>query len=248
MTNSLSLYIFLVSKHTKESSNLIISSNKISEPKVMLKEIAQQKHNEVTTKSNEIKKSKFVRTSPYDSRTKRTETFRGREKFSIVSNTEKSVEDLVPYLYFGQKISTIGPRLSPELKSQAAKRPGSAQYTQLQPSTPIVPSVQQNVPKQSPVVKERENKEKEDDLEIMEVSAPKPSSTEKSKFWHNRINSATRNIVALNNYIRRMNSALHSSSTKNPNKNATSSTTIRYETIHSGAGKFNKKFNVKAFL
>ena len=215
----------------------------------MLKEIGTQKHNEVTTKSNEIKKIKFVRTSPYDSRTKRTETFRGREKFSIVSHTEKSVEDLVPFLYFGQKISTIGPRVSPEFKNQVVtlKRQTGAQsahYTslQLQPSTPIVPSVQPNVPKQSAVVKEKEKekeKDKEDDLEIMEVSAPRPSSTEKSKFWlNNRLNSATRNIVAFNNYIRRMNSnALHSSSTKIPNNPATS-TTIRYETIHAGAGEF----------
>ncbi|KAL9701713.1 hypothetical protein quinque_005154 [Culex quinquefasciatus] len=48
----------------------------------------------------------------------------------------------------------------------------------------------------------RLNKLKEDSLEMMEVSAPKPS-TEKNKFWQSRLAYQSRNIVAFNNYLRR---------------------------------------------
>lgn len=43
-----------------------------------------------------------------------------------------------------------------------------------------------------------------DDSEILEMSVSRQTSTEKSKFWNNRINSySTRNLVALGNAIRR---------------------------------------------
>ncbi|XP_065082581.1 mucin-2 [Ochlerotatus camptorhynchus] len=48
----------------------------------------------------------------------------------------------------------------------------------------------------------RLNKLKEDSLEMLEMSAPKPS-TEKNKFWQTRLAYQTRNVVAFNNYLRR---------------------------------------------
>ncbi|XP_053689553.1 mucin-5AC [Sabethes cyaneus] len=48
----------------------------------------------------------------------------------------------------------------------------------------------------------RLTKLKDDSQEILEVSAPK-TSTEKNKFWQNRLAYQSRNIVAFNNYLRR---------------------------------------------
>ncbi|XP_055603843.1 mucin-4, partial [Uranotaenia lowii] len=61
----------------------------------------------------------------------------------------------------------------------------------------------------------RLNKLKEDSLEIMEVSVPKPS-TEKNKFWQNRLAYQTRNIVAFNNYLRRTKDGVQSTSVGTP--------------------------------
>ncbi|XP_055534411.1 mucin-5AC [Wyeomyia smithii] len=54
----------------------------------------------------------------------------------------------------------------------------------------------------------RLTKLKDDSQEIMEVSAPK-TSTEKNKFWQNRLAYQSRNVVAFNNYLRRSKDGLY---------------------------------------
>jgi hypothetical protein len=66
-------------------------------------------------------------------------------------------------------------------------------------------------------------KSREEDLEIMEVSAVKQSSTEKSKFWK------ARNIVAINNYMRRLKDLSSSTVHKASITKAPKSTTASYE-------------------
>lgn len=60
----------------------------------------------------------------------------------------------------------------------------------------------------------------------MEVSVAKQSSTEKNKYWK------TRNIVAINNYMRRLNPHLGGTRTPEKIENTTKLTTVRYETLH----------------
>ncbi|XP_055631975.1 mucin-5AC isoform X2 [Toxorhynchites rutilus septentrionalis] len=58
----------------------------------------------------------------------------------------------------------------------------------------------------------RLTKLKEDSLEILTVSEPRPS-TEKNKFWHNRLAYQSRNVVAFNNYLRRSKDGVYGTST-----------------------------------
>ncbi|GAB0100330.1 uncharacterized protein DMENIID0001_163550 [Sergentomyia squamirostris] len=109
-----------------------------------------------------------------DIRSKRLEAAKQRQKTS----TDKSVEeaDLVPYLYFGQKITATK---NTETRNQVITTKRSPYFGN------------------SGVSKQILTKPKEDDDEIMEVSAPKTSTTEKNKYWHNgRLYYPTRNIVA----------------------------------------------------
>ena len=142
----------------------------------------------------------------------RPTVYRGRQKYVPVI-VDKSVEESesIPYLV---KIPTTSIRI-PDSRNQifnARRTPTS--HTSLPPRAITRP--------------------KEEELEILEVSVPRQSSTEKNKFWK------TRNAATLNSYMRRLNPHLHSSSgstiitTKRPEPPSTTdtTTTIRYETIH----------------
>lgn len=189
------------SKQTKENSNLLTSNN--NDSKSSSKD-SLVKNSEATTKSNDVRKLKYSRPVSYDTRAKRTEALRNRDK--LQTNTERSLENIDPehFSSFGQKISTTN--RSPPLESRGpVSRRGPYQTTQ--PKT--VARVQ------------------EEELEIMEYSAPRQSSTEKNKFWK------TRNIIALSNHFRR-NSALYSSTSQANKKleNLSTTTTIKYNTVH----------------
>lgn len=81
---------------------------------------------------------------------------------------------------------------------------------------------------------------KNDDIEIMELSVEKHSSTEKNIFWK------TRNIIAINNYMRKLNPHLIKFSTDTstffdkPTSTTTSPTLQNYEIIHP-----EESFNIK---
>lgn len=108
-----------------------------------------------------------------DIRSKRLEAAKQRQKTS----TDKSVEetDLLPYLFFGQKITAT--KIT-ETKNQVIT-------TKRSPYFANSGSIKQSL------------KVKDDEDEIMEVSAPKTSTTEKNKFWQQgRLYYPTRNIVA----------------------------------------------------
>lgn len=143
----------------------------------------------------------------------RPTVYRGRQKYVPVT-AEKSVEESesVPYLV---KIPTTS-RL-PDTRNQIFNgRRTPTSHTSLPPRAIT--------------------RSKEEELEILEVSVPRQSSTEKNKFWK------TRNAATLNSYMRRLNPNLHSSSgstiitTKRPEPQptiaTTTTTTFRYETIH----------------
>lgn len=142
----------------------------------------------------------------------RPTVYRGRQKYVPVT-AEKSVEESesVPYLV---KIPTTS-RL-PDTRNQIFNgRRTPTSYTSLPPRAIT--------------------RSKEEELEILEVSVPRQSSTEKNKFWK------TRNAATLNSYMRRLNPHLHSSSgstiitTKRPEPQQptiATTTTFRYETVH----------------
>lgn len=201
-------------KQTKESSNLINSNDGkaiISENK---KEVLDKALDDLSTPTSapstiatatkNSRRNKYMRTSLSPSEARST-VYRGRIKFS--PSNFRSVEeiDADPYLYIGQRITGTTSR-APE-----ARRLPSGRRT---------PPYQSTTPSRS----------KEEELEIMEVSVAKQSSTEKNKFWK------TRNIVAINNYMRRLNPHVNGGATalKIPEKqeNPTKLTTVRYETIH----------------
>lgn len=186
-------------KQTKESSNLISSGAEKSNAAASKKDIKDKIVNETTTAVTVqvSRRNKFARTSLSPSETRST-VYRGRVKFSP-SNIKTFEEiDADPYLYIGQKLVSSTARI-PDTRRQLSGR--------------RTPPYQSTTPSRS----------KEEEMEIMEVSVAKQSSTEKNKFWK------TRNIVAINNYMRRLNPHI-----KAPEKieKTTKLTTVRYETIH----------------
>ncbi|XP_059614456.1 uncharacterized protein LOC132260401 isoform X2 [Phlebotomus argentipes] len=133
---------------------------------------------ELKAAANSSKKDVATPTKPtrsyVDIRSKRLEAAKQRQKTS----TDKSVEegDLIPYFFFGQKITAT--KIT-ETKNQVITTKRSPYFAS--------GSTKQSL------------KAKDDEDEIMEVSAPKTSTTEKSKFWqHSRLYYPTRNIVAFN--------------------------------------------------
>lgn len=191
-----------INKQTKDSSNLISSSNgkSLVGPPDSHKEITTA----TTTTTVKSRRNKYSRTSLSPSEARST-VYRGRVKFS--PSHMKSLEeiDADPYLIIGQKLAGTTSR-TPD----APRR---------QPSARRTPSFQSTTPSRS----------KEEELEIMEVSVAKQSSTEKNKSWKSR------NIVAINNYFRRLSpntaSSGSSSATRSP-EISTKLTTVKYETIH----------------
>lgn len=197
----------VASQQTKESSNLISSdAGKLNTPDVA-QEIRDKVNKDIaatlstTTAKTSSRRNKYTRTSlsPLQAR---TTVYRGRVKFS--PSNLKAYEDEIdadPYLYVGQKLAGTTSRV-PEARRQASVR-----------RTPF--------PSTTP------SRSKEEELEIMEVSVAKQSSTEKNKFWK------TRNIVAINNYMRRLNPHTVTAA-KLPSKvdNVTKLTTVKYETVH----------------
>lgn len=194
-------------KQTKESSNLISSNNVKKEIKERI--IGDIVSSTTTSSSSTAKinrRNKYTRTS---SSPDTTRVFRGRVKFSPSSLRTLEENDADPYLYIGQKLAGTTSRVPDARRQQHARK---------------TPPYQSTTPSRS----------KEEELEIMEVSVAKQSSTEKNKFWK------TRNIVAINNYMRRLNPHIGingggSSIATKPSlkiENTTKLTTVRYETIH----------------
>ncbi|XP_062553652.1 mucin-2 [Armigeres subalbatus] len=105
---------------------------------------------------------------------------RTRDRKTFTTSTERTIEDseLIPYQYFGQKL-VPSRKVSDDSRNQLVLTKGT-----------------------------RLNKLKEDSLEILDVSAPKPS-TEKNKFWQTRLAYQSRNVVAFNNYLRRSKDGLY---------------------------------------
>jgi hypothetical protein len=193
-------------KQTKESSNLISNNAVKSRATESKKEIIYKTSSETTTiPSVTVKvsrRNKYMTTSLSPSDIRST-VYRGRVKFSP-SNIKSSLEevDADPYLYIGQKLASSTIRI-PDTRRQL----GGGRRNPYQSTTP--------------------SRSKEEELEIMEVSVAKQSSTEKNKFWK------TRNIVAINNYMRRLNPHVSGSSKATEKiENFTKLTTVRYETIH----------------
>lgn len=194
------------SKQTKESSNLISSNSSktnVSDSKKETKDkidVASSTTAAVTAKIS--RRNKYTRTSSSPSEARST-VYRGRVKFSP-SNVKSSLEenDADPYLYIGQKLAGSTSRVPDTRRQPSGRRPPLHQST-----TP--------------------SRSKEEELEIMEVSVAKQSSTEKNKFWK------TRNIVAINNYMRRFNPHLSGGAiVTKASEQPTKLTTVRYETIH----------------
>lgn len=195
-------------KKTKESSNLISSGNgkvNASDSKKEIKDKITDSASSTTTASTTVKASrrnKYTRTSLSPAEARST-VFRGRVKFSPSSLKTLEEAEIDPFLYIGQKLAGSTSRI-PDVRRQ--------------PNVRRTPLYQSTTPSRS----------KEEELEIMEVSVAKQSSTEKNKFWK------TRNIVAINNYMRRLNPHIGSSATKAAEKpvNGMKLTTVRYETFH----------------
>lgn len=189
-------------KQTKESSNLISSAGKAitaGSKKQIKDKISSETTSPVTVKIN--RRNKYTRTS-FSPSEARTTVYRGRVKFSPSNVKALQEVEIDPYLFIGQKLASSTSRI-PDTRRQLSGR--------------RTPPYQSTTPSRS----------KEEELEIMEVSVAKQSSTEKNKFWK------TRNIVAINNYMRRLNPHI-SGNSKAPEKieNTTKLTTVRYETIH----------------
>lgn len=191
-------------KQTKESSNLINSSNgKLSAPdnkKEIRDKMGDDDHASTTLSSTTAKvsrRNKYMRTSLSPSEARST-VYRGRVKFSPSNLKTLEEIDADPYLYIGQKLTTV--RIPDARRQQNGRK---------------TPSYQSTTPSRS----------KEEEEEIMEVSVAKQSSTEKNKFWKSR------NIVAINNYMRRLNPHITGGQVKAP-ENITKLTTTRYETFH----------------
>lgn len=194
-------------KKTKESSNLISNNAVKARATESKKEINYKSSSETTIPSVTVKASrrnKYMTTSLSPSDLRST-VYRGRVKFSpsnIKSSLEEVDTDPDPYLYIGQKLASSTIRV-PDTRRQL----GGGRRNPYQSTTP--------------------SRSKEEELEIMEVSVAKQSSTEKNKFWK------TRNIVAINNYMRRLNPHVSGSSKATEKiENSTKLTTVRYETIH----------------
>ena len=203
-------------KQTKESSNLISGGGKTSSSESK-KEIKEKINEEVSstsatstttpaaTTTKISRRNKYTRTSLSPSEARST-VYRGRVKFS--PSNLKTIEEIIDadhYLDIGKNLASSTSRVPDTRRSLSARR---------------TPFYQSTTPSRS----------KEEELEIMEVSVAKQSSTEKNKFWK------MRNIVAINNYMRRANPNIGGSSIamKLPEKivNTTKLTTVRYETIH----------------
>lgn len=196
-------------KQTKESSNLINSNNGKSNAPDSKKDIKDKMNDDLststaTTTAKTSRRNKYTRTSLSPAEARST-MYRGRVKFSPTNLKTLEEIDADPYLFIGQKLAGTTSRIPDARRQHSGRR---------------TPFYQSTTPSRS----------KEEELEIMEVSVAKQSSTEKNKFWK------TRNIVAINNYMRRLNPHISGSSivTKPPEKieNTTKLTTIRYETVH----------------
>ncbi|KXJ79718.1 hypothetical protein RP20_CCG027943 [Aedes albopictus] len=139
--------------------------------------LAKETNNFVVQHSNKTGEStKLTSTKPYTGRSLYYDGRgkRNRDRKAFPTSTERTLDDseLVPYQFFGQKL-VPSRKTTEDSRNQVVLTKGT-----------------------------RLNKLKEDSLEIMEVSAPKPS-TEKNKFWQTRLAYQTRNVVAFNNYLRR---------------------------------------------
>lgn len=166
----------------KESSNLINSNGSVKKEIKDLKTLPP-----ITTESSTIsstlkqilnRRNKNLRTSLAPSG--RSTMYRGRVKYSP-SNFEPLEEIEDPYLLVGQQRLASTTSRNPDVKRQLSN--SSSSNSRRRPS-----QYQSTTPSRS----------KEEELEIMEVSVAKQSSTEKTKFWKSR------NIVAINNYMRRL--------------------------------------------
>lgn len=197
-------------KQTKESSNRSNSRNIFTtDDKRVLKEKLISELSSAAISADSLstttelvakinRRNKYTRTSfpPFESR---STVYRGRVKFSPSNMRTAEEIDSDPYSYIGQKIS------SPSTRVPEVRRKLQGKKTQFYQST--TPS-----------------RLKEEELEVMEVSVAKQSSTEKSRFWK------ARNVIAINNYMKRLSPQLSNSSSKG--ENVTKLTTVKYDTVH----------------
>jgi hypothetical protein len=174
----------------KESSNLITSNGSVkkeikdSKTLPLLPTVSASESTTSTTLKqilNRRNKNLNLRTSLSPSEARST-MYRGRVRYSP-SNFGPLEEAEDPYLTGQRLVSTTSrnPDVKRQLGGSIRRRP-----QQYQSTTP--------------------SRSKEEELEIMEVSVAKQSSTEKTKFWKSR------NLVAINNYMRRLSPTLSSSS------------------------------------
>lgn len=208
----------------KESSNLITSNGSV---KKEIKDIKTLPHIPIaaeTTTSTTLKQILSRRNKNLSPRTSlspsenRSTMYRGRVRYSP-SNFGPLEESEDPYLTGQRLIGSTTTSRNPDVKRQlggsSRRRPQHYQST-----TP--------------------SRSKEEELEIMEVSVAKQSSTEKTKFWKSR------NLVAINNYMRRLSptrpplqlSESGSSTTSSPSSPLSTTkankllTTLQYKTIN----------------
>lgn len=202
-SNSSSTTTTTNNKQTKESSNLISSNDgKATTSADNKKEVQDKAVDDLSTTTpsaiaaKNSRRNKYTRTSLSPSESRST-VYRGRVKFSPSNLRTLEEIDADPYLYIGQRIAGTTSRVP-----EARRQPNGRRTPPYQSTTP--------------------SRSKEEELEIMEVSVAKQSSTEKNKFWK------TRNI-AIHNYMRR--NYPHSNGALKIPENPTKLTTVRYETL-----------------
>lgn len=206
---------------TKESSNLIRNNNNSKTNSQEQKTRSKMTNDdESTTKlplnisTKASRRKQYSRTSTLPGY--RSTVYRGRIKYSPSNSRTLEESDIDPLILIGQKLSSSSP--APDIRKLLSQR--------------RTPSLQLTTPSR------QSSRSKEEELEIMEVSVAKQSSTETNRVWK------IRNFVALNNFMRRLKPIVSSTivTTKQPESFETSTkTTIRYETIHT-----RKKINQNA--
>lgn len=193
------------SNQTKEISSMMI--NNINEKIDAAKKNNRKEKNSIEISTiatassiSKINRRKYTRTSLLPTNQTRPTVYRGRVRYSPSSlKTLEESED--PYLHLSQKLESTS-RIPEMRKTINNKRTSSYQST-----TP--------------------SKSKEEELEIMEISVAKKSSTEKSKFWK------ARSVIGINNYMRRFSPHLNVLSTvpRGFENTTASAKSVKYEIV-----------------
>lgn len=181
----------------KETSNMINDNDKIEDIKRELKDGSSTTTTEATVVTK-VNRRKYTRTSLLPTNHTRPTVYRGRVRYSPSSLRTSILEESED-----PDLNNSDQRLGFTRKYSTTRRPTTSQQ-----STTT-------------------SRSKEEELEIMEVSVAKQSSTEKNIFWK------ARNIVAINNYMRKFNPNLSVMTTiAKSTKAITKPPTIKHETTH----------------